>query len=131
HERTSRRLSLEPLPDKTSASVRRRLSDRFAALPRHLRRSLTFDNGTEFALHYKLSCKLAHGTFFCDPHAPWQTSSGFQSLRWSDWREKAMRAMLEWLKASRMPSEGCAASCRARPTSKHSTRTSSNALSSA
>ena len=28
--------------------------------------------GTEFALHYKLSCKLSHGTFFCDPHAPWQ-----------------------------------------------------------
>jgi IS30 family transposase len=30
------------------------------------------DNGTEFALHYKLSCKLSLGTFFCEPHAPWQ-----------------------------------------------------------
>ncbi|WP_284341520.1 IS30 family transposase, partial [Devosia nitrariae] len=36
------------------------------------RRSMTFDNGTEFALHYKLTCRLALGTFFCDPHAPWQ-----------------------------------------------------------
>lgn len=72
HERTSRLISLERLPDKTAQSVRRRLSARLAALPRALRRSLTFDNGTEFALHYKLSCKLALGTFFCKPHAPWQ-----------------------------------------------------------
>lgn len=72
HERSSRLLSVERLPDKTAASVRRRLSARLAGLPRALRRSLTFDNGTEFALHYKLSCKLALGTFFCDPHAPWQ-----------------------------------------------------------
>jgi transposase, IS30 family len=72
HERTSRLLSVERLPDKTAASVRSRLSTRLAGLPKALRRSLTFDNGTEFALHYKLSCKLSLGTFFCDPHAPWQ-----------------------------------------------------------
>lgn len=72
HERTSRLLSVERLPNKTAAAVRCRLSARLAVLPRSLRRSLTFDNGTEFALHYKLSCKLSHGTFFCDPHAPWQ-----------------------------------------------------------
>lgn len=72
HERTSRLLSVERLPDKSAASVRRRLSARLARLPKQLRRSLTFDNGTEFALHYKLSCKLSQGTFFCDPHAPWQ-----------------------------------------------------------
>jgi len=72
HERTSRQLTLEILPDKTAATLRQRLSARFASLPKWFRRSLTFDNGTEFALHYKLSCKLALGTFFCDPHAPWQ-----------------------------------------------------------
>lgn len=72
HERSSRLLTLERLPDKTAATLRKRLSARFASLPKALRRSLTFDNGTEFALHYKLSCKLSLGTFFCDPHAPWQ-----------------------------------------------------------
>lgn len=72
HERCSRLLSVERLPDKTAASVRGKLADRLAALPRALRRTLTFDNGTEFALHYKLRCKLSQGTFFCDPHAPWQ-----------------------------------------------------------
>jgi transposase, IS30 family len=72
HERTSRLLRVERLPNKTAASVRKKLSDWLQTLPRPLRRTLTFDNGTEFALHYKLSCKLSHGTFFCDPHAPWQ-----------------------------------------------------------
>ncbi len=72
HDRCTRRITLERLPDKTSATVRRKLSAQLASLPRSLRRSLTFDNGTEFALHYKLSCKLELGTFFCDPHAPWQ-----------------------------------------------------------
>jgi transposase, IS30 family len=72
HERTSRLLRIERLPDKTAASVRTRLSNWLGTLPKPVRRSLTFDNGTEFALHYKLTCKLSHGTFFCDPHAPWQ-----------------------------------------------------------
>jgi IS30 family transposase len=72
HERTSRLLTVQRLPDKRAASVRIRLSDWLATLPKPLRRTLTFDNGTEFALHYKLRCKLSHGTFFCDQHAPWQ-----------------------------------------------------------
>lgn len=71
-ERSSRTVTLTRLPDKTSTTVRRQLAAQLATMPRVLRRSLTFDNGTEFALHYKLSCKLALGTFFCDVRAPWQ-----------------------------------------------------------
>lgn len=81
HERSSRLLRIERLPDKTAMSVRTRLSSWLAALPKPLRRTLTFDNGTEFALHYKLCCKLSHGTFFCDPHAPWQTSQPVRRSR--------------------------------------------------
>ena len=33
--------------------------------------SITFDNGQENRLHYKLKIK----TYFCDPHAPWQKPS--------------------------------------------------------
>lgn len=72
HERTSRRLSLERLPNKTATAVAQKLLARFAALPAALRRSLTFDNGTEFAQHARLSQQLGLPTFFCDTHAPWQ-----------------------------------------------------------
>ena len=37
-----------------------------------LRRSITFDNGTEFAQHLWLTQNLGIKTFFCDPHSPWQ-----------------------------------------------------------
>jgi IS30 family transposase len=72
HERHSRLLSLERLPGKAAAPVAERLLVRFAGLPATLRRTLTFDNGTEFALHYRLGEQLDLRTFFCDPHAPWQ-----------------------------------------------------------
>ena len=72
HERSSRLLTIERLPNKTATCIRQCLWARLSALPRPLRRSMTFDNGTEFALHYKLGCRLISGTFFCDPHAPWQ-----------------------------------------------------------
>lgn len=72
HERTSRLLSIERLPDKTATGVAQRLLERFAALPHAIRRSLTFDNGTEFAQHHQLSQQLGLPTFFCDTHAPWQ-----------------------------------------------------------
>lgn len=72
HERSSRRLTLERLTNKTAAEVSGRLLDRFGHLPSKLRHSLTFDNGTEFAQHWRLNKEIGLETFFCDPHAPWQ-----------------------------------------------------------
>ena len=72
HERTSRLLTLERLPNKTASAVGERLLAHFARLPSALRRSLSFDNGTEFAEHFRLTEQLGLPTFFCDPHAPWQ-----------------------------------------------------------
>jgi len=68
HERRSRLLLVDRLPNKTAAAVLEQMHRRLRSLPEALRRSLTFDNGTEFALHYRLGLP----TFFCDPHAPWQ-----------------------------------------------------------
>ena len=39
------------------------------------RRSITFDNGSEFARHQNLSQTLDMKTWFCDPHSPWQRGS--------------------------------------------------------
>jgi len=72
HERTSRRLCLVHQPSKAAQPVLDSLSQLFHRLPHGLRRTLTLDNGTEFALHYKLTERLGLKTFFCDPHAPWQ-----------------------------------------------------------
>lgn len=72
HERTSRLTALVGQPSKAAAPVAEHLHALLAPLPKRLRRTLTFDNGTEFALHHTLRDRLGIQTFFCDPHAPWQ-----------------------------------------------------------
>lgn len=44
----------------------------FAPLPPELRKTLTYDQGSEMALHRKLAEGLGMKIYFCDPHSPWQ-----------------------------------------------------------
>jgi IS30 family transposase len=71
HERRSRLLVVSRQPNKAADPVATKLTDLFRSLPKSLRRTITFDNGTEFSYHHRLH-KLSMRTFFCDPHAPWQ-----------------------------------------------------------
>jgi len=47
----------------------------WAQLPAELRRSLTWDQGSEMALHADISQELGIPVFFCEPHSPWQRPS--------------------------------------------------------
>lgn len=71
-ERSTRFVQLAKPPnrkaDQTFASLFAMLSN----LPQALRRTMTYDNGTEFATHYQLRDTLGIRTFFCDPHSPGQ-----------------------------------------------------------
>lgn len=71
HERTSRALIGSCLPSKQAEPVVRAIGAALVDLPPALRRTVTFDNGTEFARHYELAA-IGIATYFCDPHAPWQ-----------------------------------------------------------
>src|SRR3546814_3752324 len=42
------------------------------AMPAELRRSITFDNGTEFNRYQRIASQLGLHAYFCDPRAPWQ-----------------------------------------------------------
>lgn len=72
HERLTRFTRIFRQPSKAAKPVIDRLLDFWGQLPASLRRSATFDNGTEFAEHHQLIDKLGMQTYFCDPHAPWQ-----------------------------------------------------------
>jgi IS30 family transposase len=72
HERASRLLLASRQPSKAAQPVAERLLLQFEALPREMRRTLTVDNGTEFAQHHRLNRELGMATYFCDPHSPWQ-----------------------------------------------------------
>lgn len=54
--------------DATMRAAHRRLKD----LPPALRRSMTFDNGKEFAEHQQLTRRLGLEVYFADPYASWQ-----------------------------------------------------------
>jgi IS30 family transposase len=44
-------------------------------LPVALRKSMTYDSGSEIARHPELARRLKIDIWFCDPHAPWQRDS--------------------------------------------------------
>ena len=71
HDRTSRILIGQRPPNKTAALVSDMLRQILQPLPGPLRKTITFDNGSEFAQHGKLH-DLHLKTFFCDTHSPWQ-----------------------------------------------------------
>ena len=71
HERHSRLLIAVRQPGKSADPIARSIRDIMSQLPAHCRKTMTFDNGTEFARHYLLH-SLGIETFFCDTHSPWQ-----------------------------------------------------------
>jgi IS30 family transposase len=72
-ERATRYLILVALPDsRVSQHVIAQLSTAMRRLPDTLRRSLTWDQGTEMAGHLNFTIATDCPVYFCDPHAPWQ-----------------------------------------------------------
>jgi IS30 family transposase len=71
HERSSRILLAQRPPNKTADLIAGQLHAMLELFPEPLRQTVTFDNGTEFARHFRLH-DLALKTYFCDTHSPWQ-----------------------------------------------------------
>jgi IS30 family transposase len=53
-------------------AVRDAITSQITSLPEQLRRSLTWDQGTEMAQHAKLKIDTGLQVYFCDPQSPWQ-----------------------------------------------------------
>jgi IS30 family transposase len=75
-ERTTRFVILLHLPDgHTAAAVRDAMTAAVQTLPAALRRTITWDQGTEMAQHAQFSVDTGIDVYFCDPHSPWQRGS--------------------------------------------------------
>jgi IS30 family transposase len=53
-------------------AVRDAITRTITSLPEQLRRSLTWDQGSEMAEHARLRIDAGLQVYFCDPHSPWQ-----------------------------------------------------------
>jgi IS30 family transposase len=72
-ERMTRFTMLLHLPDDHRASaVQEAIVAKMAALPSILRKTLTWDQGSEMANHIAIADAAELDIYFCDPHSPWQ-----------------------------------------------------------
>jgi IS30 family transposase len=60
------------VPNLRAATVREAASDLYGPLPAALRKTLTLDNGKEFAEHRQLEADAALKIYFADPYCAWQ-----------------------------------------------------------
>jgi IS30 family transposase len=75
-ERSSRFLIAVALPPGIrSDAVRDRLIEALQVLPASLRRTLTWDRGSEMAKHAEVTAAIGTLVYFCNPASPWQRGS--------------------------------------------------------
>jgi transposase, IS30 family len=81
-ERSTRFTILLHLPNDHSAEeVAKAMITAMGDLPDHLRRSITWDRGSELARWRDIQIALDTPLFFCDPHSPWQRGSNENTNR--------------------------------------------------
>lgn len=72
-ERTTRYTMLIPLPHgKGALQVREALTLKLQQLPKHLAKTLTYDQGKEMSQHTQFTIDTGISVYFADPASPWQ-----------------------------------------------------------
>jgi IS30 family transposase len=64
---------------RLAEDVKDALIDGIRELPRHLRRSLTWDQGKEMGDHVPFTVATGVHVYFCDPRSPWQRATNENS----------------------------------------------------
>jgi IS30 family transposase len=81
-ERSTRFTILLHLPgDHSAETVAAAMIREMGNLPDHLRRSITWDRGTELADYARIQTALETTLYFCDPHSPWQRGTNENTNR--------------------------------------------------
>ncbi len=71
-ERKSGYLIAAKLPGKQAAPLAQLTIAAFKILPKRLRKTMTYDNGTEFAQFKKIEKATGFAVYFAKPYSPWQ-----------------------------------------------------------
>lgn len=79
-ERKSRLVKLSPLSRKGSSETRLALNRRLVRLPQGLRRTITYDNGSENVEHLQVNQILKTRSYFCLPFHSWEKGTVENSI---------------------------------------------------
>lgn len=71
-ERTTRTIILVPLKAKDSKTVRKAFEKEFRSIPAQMKKTLTYDNGTEMAQHKLFTKNTKIQVYFTHPYSPWE-----------------------------------------------------------
>jgi IS30 family transposase len=71
-DRKTKLLLAKILPDKTAAALNQAAIRAFKPIPAQIRKTLTLDNGKEFAMHKSLSQALVLDIYFAPPYQSWE-----------------------------------------------------------
>ena len=74
-ERKSRMVILIKNSSKHSRGVMERIKGKFENLPKKMCKTITFDQGSEFADHRYLKDTMRCDVYYCEAHSPWQKGS--------------------------------------------------------
>jgi IS30 family transposase len=74
-ERTSRLVMIARMDGLDAAAARKGFEALFDQVPEGLRKTLTYDRGTEMARHAELTRATGVKVYFADPYSPWQRGS--------------------------------------------------------
>jgi IS30 family transposase len=74
-ERKSRFTLLHKLEQKTAQATSRSIVDHLLPLPPHIRRTITYDNGSENTEHETANRKLGTQSYFCNPYHSWEKAT--------------------------------------------------------
>ena len=71
-ERTTRCVILVHLKAKDATSVRKAFEKEFLTVPKQMKKTLTYDNGTEMAQHKLFTKNTKIQVYFAHPYSPWE-----------------------------------------------------------
>lgn len=74
-ERTTRMTFLVKLINQDARIVRKAFAEEFRHLPKGLKRTLTYDQGTEMTQHKLFTKDTKISVYFAHPHSPWERGS--------------------------------------------------------
>lgn len=74
-ERKSRMIHIDKLTAKKSRKLVKALTSRLSRYPKELRRTITYDNGSENVEHEKINKMLGTKSYFCNPFHSWEKGS--------------------------------------------------------
>lgn len=78
-ERTTRACVLVPLQRRDATTTRTEFTKALLEVPDHLRKTFTYDQGTEMVQYQQLARDTSLEVFFCHPHSPWE-KGGVENL---------------------------------------------------